>query len=284
MKSKLEAPLNKIIRFSNVDGPGNRMAIFFQECNFNCLYCHNPETINLCISCGKCIDVCPVKALSRNEQKKVIWDSEICINCDKCIKTCENSSSPKIKIVDSDYLLNEIKKVKSFIKGITVSGGESSLRYEFLTELFTKVKKEFPNLTCFVDTNGGLDFSQEKYREFLDITDAFMLDIKGWKNSEHLNITTKDNINPIKNLYYLKEIGKLYEVRTVIVPNILECENIVKNVARVIGDTDIRYKIIKYRSIGVRKENIDKLSSPSIEYLKNLEEIAKNLNVNIIVM
>lgn len=284
MKSKLEASLNKIIRFSNVDGPGNRMAIFFQECNFNCLYCHNPETINLCISCGKCIDVCPVKALSRNEQKKVIWDSEICINCDKCIKTCENSSSPKIKIVDSDYLLNEIKKVKSFIKGITVSGGESSLRYEFLTELFTKVKKEFPNLTCFVDTNGGLDFSQEKYREFVDITDAFMLDIKGWKNSEHLNITTKDNINPIKNLYYLKEIGKLYEVRTVIVPNILECENIVKNVARVIGDTDIRYKIIKYRSIGVRKENIDKLSSPSIEYLKNLEEIAKNLNVNIIVM
>lgn len=282
MKSKLKAPLNKIIRFSNVDGPGNRMAIFFQGCNFNCLYCHNPETINLCISCGKCIDVCPVKALSRDETKKVIWDSEICINCDRCIKNCENSSSPRVKMIDSDYLLNEIKKVKSFINGITVSGGESSLRYEFLTELFRKVKKEFPNLTCFVDTNGGLDFSQEKYREFVDITDAFMLDIKGWENSEHLNITTKDNINPIKNLHYLKEIGKLYEVRTVIVPNILECENIVKNVAKVISNTDIRYKIIKYRPIGVRKDNLEKLISPSIDYLKKIENLVKKDKINMI--
>ncbi|MGL5951492.1 MAG: 4Fe-4S cluster-binding domain-containing protein, partial [Cetobacterium sp.] len=41
---ELKAKINKIIKFSNVDGPGNRMAIFFQGCNFNCEYCHNPET------------------------------------------------------------------------------------------------------------------------------------------------------------------------------------------------------------------------------------------------
>lgn len=37
------ALINKIIPFSCVDGPGNRMVIFFQGCNFKCLYCHNPE-------------------------------------------------------------------------------------------------------------------------------------------------------------------------------------------------------------------------------------------------
>lgn len=37
--------INKIINFSCVDGPGNRLVVFFQGCNFNCLYCHNPETI-----------------------------------------------------------------------------------------------------------------------------------------------------------------------------------------------------------------------------------------------
>jgi pyruvate formate lyase activating enzyme len=46
------APVNKIIPFSNVDGPGNRTSIFFQGCPFNCLFCHNPETIHLCVSCG----------------------------------------------------------------------------------------------------------------------------------------------------------------------------------------------------------------------------------------
>jgi len=38
--------VNRIIPFSSVDGPGNRTAIFLQGCNFNCSYCHNPETIN----------------------------------------------------------------------------------------------------------------------------------------------------------------------------------------------------------------------------------------------
>ena len=41
----MEAVVNKIIPFSAVDGPGNRTAIFLQGCNFNCQYCHNPETI-----------------------------------------------------------------------------------------------------------------------------------------------------------------------------------------------------------------------------------------------
>ncbi len=39
--------INKIIKSSIVDGFGNRIAIFMQGCNFDCWYCHNPETIPL---------------------------------------------------------------------------------------------------------------------------------------------------------------------------------------------------------------------------------------------
>lgn len=35
------------ITFSNVDGPGNRFVIFLQGCNFDCVACHNPQTIPL---------------------------------------------------------------------------------------------------------------------------------------------------------------------------------------------------------------------------------------------
>jgi pyruvate-formate lyase-activating enzyme len=34
-----------VVRFSWVDGPGNRFVVFFQGCNLNCLACHNPHTI-----------------------------------------------------------------------------------------------------------------------------------------------------------------------------------------------------------------------------------------------
>lgn len=270
--------LNKIIKFSNVDGPGNRMAIFFQNCNFNCKYCHNPETISLCIGCGKCVEVCPNKALEKvgNEIK---WIEKNCVQCDRCTKVCNYNSSPKVKNITVDELLNEVRKVKSFIKGITVSGGESTLNYIFLTELFKRIKEEFPKLTCFVDTNGSLNLSDEKYKDFVNITDSFMLDVKAWDEKEHLDLVGVDNKNVIKNLKYLLLIKKLYEVRTVIVDKYLNNELTVKEVSKIISNTDIRYKIIKYRSIGVRESMKNDLKAPTDVMLQELKEIANSLNV-----
>jgi pyruvate-formate lyase-activating enzyme len=37
--------LADIVPFSWVDGPGNRFVVFAQGCPFDCLACHNPETI-----------------------------------------------------------------------------------------------------------------------------------------------------------------------------------------------------------------------------------------------
>ena len=39
--------LADVVRFSWVDGPGNRFAVFFQGCNLDCLACHNPHTMPL---------------------------------------------------------------------------------------------------------------------------------------------------------------------------------------------------------------------------------------------
>jgi pyruvate formate lyase activating enzyme len=43
--SSTQARLADVIPFSWVDGPGNRFVVFTQGCPFDCIACHNPETI-----------------------------------------------------------------------------------------------------------------------------------------------------------------------------------------------------------------------------------------------
>jgi pyruvate formate lyase activating enzyme len=46
--SSAPARIADAIPFSWVDGPGNRFVVFTQGCPFDCLACHNPETIPPC--------------------------------------------------------------------------------------------------------------------------------------------------------------------------------------------------------------------------------------------
>lgn len=256
----MKAPINKIIEISNVDGPGSRMSIFFQGCNFNCSYCHNPETINNCNHCGECVGGCPSGALNIIDGK-VVYDYDKCINCDQCISVCKYSSSPKIRNLEVSDLIVEVKKYQSLIRGITVSGGECMLHPTFLTELFKEVKKL--GLSCLIDSNGSVDF--KAYPELLEYTDGVMLDVKSASPLKHQKLVGSDNAVVLANLKYLNEIAKLYEVRTVLLPN--NDEENKKTIATVCQylNPETRYKLINYRSHGVREIAKIKLGLQSLD-------------------
>ena len=228
--------VNKIIPFSNVDGPGNRLSIFFQGCNFDCLYCHNPETIEV---------------------------------------FGEKNIPEEISVMTVDDILREITEVEPFISGITVSGGECSLQWKFLTELFTEVKKKWKRLTCFVDSNGSVPLWTEDKKEFVEILDKVMIDIKAYDKKDHMLMVGMDNENVIKNFKYLVEIDKIYEVRTVIVPEIIDNEKTVDNISKLIAhyNKDIKYKLIKYRQNGVRRDVLVSYT-PDDDYMNKLKKIA----------
>ncbi len=252
----IKAPVNKIIPFSNVDGPGNRTSIFLQSCPFTCLYCHNPETIHMCIHCGDCVKTCPTKALTV-VKKKVVWDQTKCVDCDTCIKICKHMASPKIRMMSTDELMKEIRKQKGFIRGITVSGGECMNHPDFLLELFKKAKKE--GLTCLIDSNGFHDFKD--YKELLDISDGVMLDVKAVDNKFHEYLTGVSNESVLNNLTYLVQANKLAEVRTVLLPNSpQENKKTVEEVSKIIQDKTI-YKLLRYRPFGVREEGIKEIGN-----------------------
>ena len=271
----LTAPVNKIIPFSNVDGPGNRTSIFFQGCPFNCLFCHNPETIHLCQNCGACVKTCPVGALTQDAEGAVQWDSSRCVQCDTCIKTCPHDASPKVQQMTVEEVLREIQRSAPYIQGITTSGGECTQQNEFLIELFTRVHAL--GKTCLIDSNGSFDFEVDS--RVLAVSEGVMLDVKavepGW--SDTLISYPRETV--LKNLDYLLRVGKLYEVRTILFPGRdRENEETVRYVAAHIQDGCF-YKLIRYRPFGVR-ERYQKLlgeDETDAEYAESFARLAREL-------
>ncbi len=266
------APINKIIECSTVDGPGLRTSVFVQKCNIHCLYCHNPETQNLCRSCGKCIKTCPVSALSMKEGK-VEWDSKICVFCDTCIQVCPFHASPKVKYRSAEDVYQEIRKNLGFIRGITVSGGECSLYPEFLFDLFTLAKKD--GLTCLMDSNGMVDYSL--FPELMAMTDGVMLDIKSWDEDIYKRLVGYSNSQVKKNLAYLDSIHKIEELRIVVVDDYVDSCSCIDGIASTIKKENIKdtkLKLIRFRKNGV-KGILSDHPSPKEETMQDLKKHAE---------
>ncbi|MBB6217386.1 YjjW family glycine radical enzyme activase [Anaerosolibacter carboniphilus] len=263
--------VHKIIPFSAVDGPGNRMVIFLQGCNFNCIYCHNPETIHLCNHCGICSTCCPYSALDWKDGK-VDWNQDLCQHCDHCIKACPHTSSPKVREMNVEEVISQIQKVRPFISGITVSGGECTLQIDFVKELFKKAKDM--GLTTFLDTNGFVSMGHLKILG--EDMDMAMVDLKAWDVEAHEMLTGQENTLVLQSIRYLAAQRKLYEVRTVIVPALLDNHETVQKTGQLLAmlDPDIRYKLIRFRPIGVRKEAAN-LKEPSDELMEDLMDLAR---------
>lgn len=260
--------VNRIIPFSCVDGPGNRSAIFFQGCDFRCRYCHNPETQRLCVACGDCVEVCPTGALQM-DAGRVRWMRERCCGCDACIGACENYSTPKTRQMDADEILGELRTALPFVTGITVSGGECTMHHPVITELFRKVHEL--GKTAFVDTNGQRSFREMP--ELMEEMDMAMLDVKAFSEESHQRLTGCSNRVVLENLQVLAEAGKLYEVRTVILPELLDNEETVREVSRILkAYPEVRYKLIKYRPWGVRPPLA--AASPTDAAMQALAELA----------
>ena len=268
----IEGTINRILPFSNVDGPGNRTVIFFQGCNFRCTYCHNPETIGKCTLCSICQKSCPANALSI-DKGKMKWIEKLCLSCDKCITFCPANSDPRAEVLTVNQVIEKIKETAPFISGVTFSGGECTLQMEFLYEL-VKAVNHLDLSTC-IDTNGSIPLWD--YTDLVEASSIFILDVKSFSPWKHNVLTEYDNTIVLKNLHILGETSKLYEVRTVIAPDVLDNENTVRNVSQIIAviNPNLRYKLIKCQPHGLHNDLL-KSCPPSDKYMEFLQSIAIN--------
>lgn len=211
------------------------------------------------------------------ENGEVVYAYEKCVQCDACIKICPNLSTPRIRWMTAEDVMQEVRRNVPFVRGITVSGGECTIHRDFLLELSALAKAE--RLSVLLDSNGGYDFTAD--HELLDAISGVMLDIKAWNDGEHLRLTDVSNEIVLKNLSFLAEAGKLEEVRTVAVPDLMNAEQTVRNVCEALVRANaphVRYKLIRFRPMGVRSE-YKALRVPTDDEMKKLEFAAHDCGI-----
>lgn len=223
-----------IQRFSINDGPGIRTTVFMKGCPLSCVWCHNPESQNTfpemffdsekCINCGKCKAVCG--------QNRHIFDSgkhvflrDNCALCMKCIVNCPVGIIELCgKDMSSDEAVAEVLRDKEFYEqsggGITLSGGEPLLQYDFSLEILQKAKQS--GIHTAVETSG---YCNKELSEICQYVDLWLYDIKVFSEREHVKYTGVSNKKISENLHYLNELGANIVLRCPIIPEINFNEN-----------------------------------------------------------
>lgn len=159
--------------------------------------------------------------------------------CNLRCKYCHNPETWKKQ--ENNYTVEElVKKIlrnKSYFRkngGVTFSGGEPLLQYDFLLEVCKELKKE--NIHIAIDTAG---IGNGDYTELLNIVDMVILDIKHINKQGYKEITQTDNIDKFNE--FVKQLNKSNKevwIRQVIIPG-------VNNNDEYINDLSIFLKKIK---------------------------------------
>jgi YjjW family glycine radical enzyme activase len=205
-----------VLHSSWVDGPGNRFVVFLQGCDFNCVACHNPYTINACTSCGDCLVVCPTGSLSLVDGV-IRWDQRTCEGGDACIAACPIDSTPKAQWTPVSSLMEQVRHARPFVTGVTMSGGEATQQPEFVEAFFTALAAdpELRFLSRMVDTNAGA--SQDVWDRLLPVTDGFLVDLKAFDPEVHQRMTGRPLQPVLDSIRYLAAHDRVAEVRLLIV-------------------------------------------------------------------
>jgi len=209
------------IRFSAVDGPGNRFVVFVQGCNYDCLTCHNPYTIKACNDCGECLDTCPSGALTWDPAGfRVRWEADACDGSDRCLAACPYDSTPKARRTRVGDLLEEIRPIAPFLSGVTVSGGEPTRQPTFVAALFAAIgaDDDLGHLTRFVDSNGSAPL--EVWNQLLLVTEGAMIDLKAFDPEVHERMTGQSNEPVLASLRHLTAHDRLHTIRLLLVPGL----------------------------------------------------------------
>ena len=233
--------VSDVIRCSSVDGPGNRFVALLQGCNFDCIACHDPCTINASTA------------------------------------PYPHASTPTVQWTSVTDLVDQVRVAAPFLSGVTVSGGEATLQWQFVRDWFTALRDDprLGRLTRFVDSNGAAE--PRVWDELDPVMDAAMIDLRAFDDDVHRSITGRSNEPVLETIRLLAARSKLHEVRLPMLPGVNDDQAMVRRTAAWLRDVDpeVRVKVSAFRCHGIRPTNRE-LREPSVYRMAGYAELLRS--------
>ncbi|MFW6032248.1 MAG: radical SAM protein [Phycisphaeraceae bacterium] len=165
------------------DGPGLRTAVFLKGCPLRCAWCHNPES-----------------------QRPGI----------------EQGRSGKVygEVMTVEAVMDVVRLDRAYYEasggGVTLTGGEPTMQYDFCRALLEAAKAEGIH-TC-LDTCGQVP--TDRLLALAPLVDVFHYDLKLTGDAEHRRWTGVDGRLIRRNLEALREAGARIILRCPIIPGV----------------------------------------------------------------
>lgn len=177
--------------------------------------------------------------------------------CKLRCKFCHNPETwtLKEKNIDTDEIVTKVLRNKPYfnnVGGVTFSGGEPLLQYDFLVDVCRKLKDE--NIHICIDTAG---IGNGEYTELLKLVDIVLLDVKAIDKENFIDITQQDLFDEYMNfIRQLNDSGKEVWIRQVIIPGINDNLQYVKKLVNFIKENInnvTRVDFLPYHRMGLSK-------------------------------
>ena len=223
-------------KYSLHDGPGIRTTVFLKGCPLECAWCHNPESVSTqpelillesrCIVCGECRRACPFGTAADQDQdapQPVTMDC--CTLCGACADACPAAAREVVgRAYTSAELMPLLLQDRVFYEesggGVTFSGGEPLLQFEFLLQMLSACRGE--RLHTAVDTSGMCPTAH--LMAVAPLTDLFLFDIKLVDSARHRQFTGASNELILENLRVLNSVHGNIWVRIPVIPGINDAQ------------------------------------------------------------
>lgn len=280
------------------DGRGMRTTVFFKGCGMHCMWCANPESIhpfpeisynkNVCIKCGICTKVCPNHAIEMSaDDSGIFCQKDRCQNCGKCAEVCCMDARHMYgRQMSEEELFQEIYRDDVYYRrsggGVTFSGGEVLLQWEFLRDVCKRCKNY--GIHTAIETCGFADY--EHFKGALPYIDFIYFDLKHMDEKTHQRLTGQSNQRILENLKRMNEWGMEIQVRTPIVPGYNNTkENLLKTAEYLTTLSNVtKYELLPYHQLGISKYQalarsypLSDVVPPTDEQMFELQELANKV-------